>query len=145
MSAFCDAYSQNCSYRCCDRYGQCPYYSSDCYYYYNTNSSGVKLSPGATAGVAVGVILFFVGIGLLIYFCRRRQAQMAINSGSFPANDQTTIIIPNQQTGGYGMPQAYPQPYQQQQPIGYGTPNSYPQPYGQPGYDPSRQIIINEI
>lgn len=140
MSSYCDSWSQNCSYRCCDRYGSCPYYSSDCYYNYSTSSYTLDLSSGAKAGIAVGVVLFFVGLGLLIYFCRRRN-QIPIQSSSFPM-EQTTVIIPGQQPG-------YAQPGYGAQPFGqpYGTPAPYgAQPFGQPQmYNPSGQVIINQM
>ena len=150
MSSYCDAYSQNCAKNCCDVYRQCPYYYSDCYSYYSSTSTTtttalVSLTGGAAAGVAVGVIVFFVGIGLLIYFCCRKRNQIPIQTGSFPSDNQTTIIIPNQQQGGYGVAQPFGQPMGQP----YGTPMmpqpGYPQPYGQPNYGTNGEIIINQM
>lgn len=133
MNQYCNYYSQNCSYGCCDSMGMCPFYRSDCYYYYN---SGIELSSGAKAGVAVGVVLFFVGLGILIYFCCRKR-QMPIQQTSFQEPSNTTIVVPGGAGyGGAGYGMAQPAPYGQP----YGQP--YAQPYGQTGGGP---VIINHV
>jgi hypothetical protein len=112
-------------------------YYSDCYYYYNssTNRVTIELSAGAKAGVAVGVIVFIVGIALLIWCCcrKRNQPQLAPQSNSFGA-DNTNIIV---QPGGYNQPTpAYGQPVFGQ-PTAYGADPFAPGGYGNQGGQPT--------
>jgi hypothetical protein len=141
MSSLC--YQQDCSAGCCNRYGYCPdytsydYYANTCYHYY---SNAVSLTTGAVVGLVVGLVVFFVALGLGIFFCCRRRRMLAMQAATttYP-NDNTTIILPTQNQPAYGMTQmAQPyggqpyggQPYGQPYVQPYGAPNSYGQQGG---------------
>ena len=64
--SYCKSY--NCYYDCCDYWGDCPYYSSSCYYYYDYTLNG-----GAIAGIIIGSLFLCFLVFLIIFFCRRCQ------------------------------------------------------------------------
>lgn len=150
MSSFCNYGAQSCSLGCCDRLGDCPYYSSDCYYWYSSGTRTViDLSSGAKAGVAVGVVVFVVLIGLAIWMCcRKRNAMNLAPASTNFGNDNTTVVIPANPTPAYGQPYGQPNqyggdPFAQQ--GGYGQPGTYgQQPYGQPNqYGGGQATYVN--
>ena len=80
MSNSCPYYSQNCSQGCCDVYGSCPLYYSDCYSYYTTNTSTSTVPTGIIVGAICGVVGFIVLISLLVWCNRRRMMQRALRN-----------------------------------------------------------------
>lgn len=153
MSTYCSLSAQNCFEQCCNITGFCPTSSSNCYYYYSTNTvtntySTNVFPTGAVIGIAVGFFVFFAGIGLGIYFFFRRRAAVAALQASAMAGTSvnSTVVLPN---SGYAQPvypypngtappaynQGYPQPMYPNQ--GYDGPQPYPNQYAQP------QVVYN--
>ena len=66
--SYCRSY--DCYYNCCDYWGDCPFYSSQCYYYYDSTITG-----GAIAGIVVGVFILLVFAGLAVYCCCQRYRE----------------------------------------------------------------------
>lgn len=91
MSTSCSSYAQNCSYNCCDVWGDCPLYQSSCYYYY---TRGLSPSTGGIIGAAVFAVIMIV---LIAYCCwKKRQARAAM---------QQLNMSTQQSIGGYGVAQ----------------------------------------
>jgi hypothetical protein len=58
---------QDCSLDCCDVYGYCPNFSSQCYYYYHDS-----LSAGAIIGIVFACLFILCCTGILgVILCRK--------------------------------------------------------------------------
>ena len=111
MSAYCNYYSQNCNYNCCDVYGYCPAYSSNCYFYYYNNDSAAVLTTGAIIGLVVGIVCLIGLIVLVVFLCRRcRQRNQPDYSAPQPSGTEVIVMNPAQQMQPYpyGQPQGGP-------------------------------------
>jgi hypothetical protein len=90
MSIYCPSYSQNCYHDCCDYYGNCPIFASDCYNYYHN-----RITAGTIIGIVIGILFFITFIILIVYFCRRfRERNLAPLPPPPPQNPQY-IVDPN--------------------------------------------------
>lgn len=66
-----NCYYQDCRHDCCNYNGNCPLYSSDCYYYYDSSSTSYGWIIAVSVSIAAGLIVFFTI--LCICRCLRRK------------------------------------------------------------------------
>ena len=80
----------NCIHECCDYFGNCPTYSSSCYYYYDKTA--------VTVGLIIGIVFISVCVLIciiaLIICCYRRRRQREHVYGVGPPQTQIAFQSP---------------------------------------------------
>lgn len=145
-----NCYSQYCWAGCCDVWGYCPSYTSNCYYYYSSDTSSSTTSTsnmtGMIIGVTVGPILGMIALVIILTCVFRRCRKNNLNNGGInnnvnDSNGTTMIIVNDPNNPAYGQPvnNSMSMNNNNYQYNSYGAPNTqpvyqaplnpYPQPY----------------